>query len=71
MRAPKHFGWRSIRGIENRGTYALQAISNETRVGFTMEYQLVNPLMEAALAPPVEPLMAGQRGYSKRGQKRA
>lgn len=54
---PKRFGWRSIRGIENRGTYDLQAIPDGTRVVFTMEYRLADPLIEAAVAPLVEPLI--------------
>lgn len=54
---PKRFGWRSIRGIENRGTYDLQATPDGTRVAFTMEYRLANPFMETAVAPLVEPLI--------------
>lgn len=54
---PKRFGWRSIRGIENRGTYDLQAMPGGTRVAFTMEYRWANRLVEAAVAPLVEPLI--------------
>lgn len=54
---PKRFGWRSIRGIENRGTYDLQATPDVTRVVFTMEYRLANRLVEATVAPLVEPLI--------------
>lgn len=54
---PERFAWRSIRGIENRGEYELQATPEGTRVAFSMEYCLPNSLLEVVVAPLAEPLI--------------
>ena len=54
---PSQFGWRSVRGIDNRGTYRLQATATGTKVSFSMEYRLANPLLEKVIAPLAEPLI--------------
>ncbi len=54
---PKRFAWHSIRGIENQGAYDLQATPEGTQVTFSMSYHLENRLVEAAIAPLVEPLI--------------
>lgn len=54
---PRQFSWRSVRGIDNRGTYRLQATTTGTKVSFPMEYRLANPLLEKIIAPLAEPLI--------------
>lgn len=54
---PRRFGWRSVRGIDNRGMYRLQATTTGTKVSFSMEYRLATPLLEKVIAPLAGPLI--------------
>ena len=54
---PRHFAWRSIRGITNSGSYHLAPSPVGTVVSFMMEYRLPNRLLEKALAPLIDPLI--------------
>ena len=46
MVRPKRFAWKSIKGIQNSGSYRLKPIEGGTRVAFSMEYHLPNVILE-------------------------
>lgn len=47
---PDYFAWRSIRGIQNRGSYRLSpGEPGHTQVEFELQYRLGSPLLEAAV----------------------
>src|SRR3989338_2217151 len=46
MVRPKRFAWKSIKGIQNAGSYRLEPIEGGTRVAFSMEYHLPSAIME-------------------------
>ena len=46
MVRPKRFAWKSIKGIQNAGSYRLKPIEGGTRVAFSMEYHLPNAILE-------------------------
>jgi uncharacterized membrane protein len=54
---PKRFAWRSIRGVDNSGCYALTPTDSGTQVSLTMSYQLANPLLEMVLGPVTQQLI--------------
>ncbi len=54
---PRHFAWRSIRGVENGGCFDLRAVPGGTEVRFTMSYHLANPLLERLVDAVAAPLM--------------
>lgn len=55
--APKHFAWRSLRGLYNRGSYRLTPRgARSTRVDFELEYQL-NPFLDAAVERAAQSLV--------------
>lgn len=47
---PRHFAWRSLTGIPNRGSYTLTPSEDGTRLHFILEYELRNRLMEKAVS---------------------
>lgn len=62
-RRPRHFAWRSVRGVENGGCFDLRPVAGGTEVRFTMSYRLANPLLERvvdALAAPLMQRVAGE-----------
>ncbi len=62
-RRPRHFAWRSIRGVENGGCFDLQPVAGGTEVRFTMSYRLASPLLERlvdAIAAPLMQRVAGE-----------
>jgi uncharacterized membrane protein len=62
-RRPRHFAWRSIRGVENGGCFNLRPVAGGTEVRFTMSYRLANPLLEHvvnAIAAPLMQRVAGE-----------
>lgn len=54
---PRHFAWRSVRGVENGGCFDLWPIAGGTKVRFTMSYRLANPLLERVVDAIAAPLM--------------
>lgn len=56
-RRPRHFAWRSIRGVENGGCFDLRPVAGGTEVRFTMSYRLANPLLERLVDAVAAPLM--------------
>ncbi len=55
---PAYFAWRSLSGIENRGSYRLYpAEPGHTRVEFELEYRLRNLLLEAAVRRATQSLV--------------
>ena len=62
-RRPRHFAWRSIRGVENGGCFDLRPVAGGTEVRFTMSYRLASPLLERivdAIAAPLMQRVAGE-----------
>lgn len=60
---PRHFAWRSIRGVENGGCFDLRPVASGTEVRFTMSYRLASPLLERivdAIAAPLMQRVAGE-----------
>jgi len=60
---PRHFAWRSIRGVENGGCFDLRPVAGGTEVRFAMSYRLANPLLERlvdAIAAPLMQRVAGE-----------
>ncbi len=60
---PRHFAWRSIRGVENGGCFDLRPVAGGTEVRFTMSYRLASPLLERivdAIAAPLMQRVAGE-----------
>ncbi|MGM0553800.1 MAG: SRPBCC family protein [Pseudomonadota bacterium] len=57
--APTYFAWRSLSGIENRGSYRLLPTDEpgHTRVEFELEYRLRNPLLAAAVRRATQSLV--------------
>ena len=56
-RRPRHFAWRSTRGVENGGCFDLRPAAGGTEVRFTMSYRLANPLLERIVDAVAAPLM--------------
>lgn len=56
-RCPRHFAWRSIRGVENGGCFDLRPVAGGTEVRLTMSYRLANPLLERVVDTIAAPLM--------------
>lgn len=54
---PRHFAWRSVRGVENGGCFDLRPVAGGTEVRFTMSYRLANPLLERLVDAVAAPLM--------------
>lgn len=55
-RRPSAFAWRSLRGVDNAGRFALAPTAGGTEVRFSMEYRFANRLLEVmfdALAAPL------------------
>ena len=48
---PKRIAWKSIRGVDNSGSFTLQPTPAGTLVRFTMEFRIANRLMEITLSP--------------------
>lgn len=62
-RRPRHFAWRSIRGVENGGCFDLWPVAGGTEVRFAMSYRLSSPLLERlvdAIAAPLMQRVAGE-----------
>lgn len=56
-RRPHRFTWRSVRGIENGGTFDLKPARGGTEVCFTMEYRLASPILERIIDNIAAPIM--------------
>lgn len=56
-RRPHRFTWRSVRGIENGGTFDLKPARDGTEVCFTMEYRLGSPILERIIDNIAAPIM--------------
>ncbi len=56
-RRPWHFAWRSIRGVENSGSFDLRPVAGGTEVRLAMSYRLSSPLLERLVDAVAAPLM--------------
>lgn len=54
---PSRFAWKSVRGVENGGSYVIEPSANGTRVSLRLEYRLPNRLLEKAVARIADPLI--------------
>lgn len=54
---PSRFAWKSVRGVENGGSYVLEPSANGTLVSLSLEYRLPNRLLEKAVARVADPLI--------------
>ena len=55
-RQPFRLAWRSVRGLQNSGTYTLTRSPQGTEVSILIDYHLPSEFLEALTAPLVEPL---------------
>ncbi len=56
-RRPEHFAWRTLRGVDNSGTFDLRPVDDGTELRFAMEYRLPNPVLDRIAHALVAPLL--------------
>ncbi len=54
---PVAFAWRTISGLDNKGSYLIEDIDGKARVHFIMEYDLSVELLNVITAPLIKKAM--------------